>query len=65
MAKASFQTEQMQQNRSLLVKIAPKPSPMHLTAAIALSELAGDANDDGERKWVLKSEENSERQKSG
>jgi hypothetical protein len=24
------------------VKIAPKPSPMHLTAAIALSELAGD-----------------------
>lgn len=50
MAKASFQTEQMQQNRSRLVKIAPKPSPMHLTAAIALSELAGDANDDGERK---------------
>ena len=27
---------------SQLVKIAPKPSPMHLTAAIALSELAGD-----------------------
>jgi hypothetical protein len=28
------------------VKIAPKPSPMHLTAAIALSELAGEVNED-------------------
>jgi hypothetical protein len=33
-------------NRSLPVKIAPKPSPMHLTAAIALSQLAGDVGEE-------------------